>query len=380
MLRDTNVVTEDNREITKSIEERIYPKVKLPKIANRYIERALDCFLNTSETKKKFGHYFIDGNELYYRTVVTERGHAHLEENLVAVKLPRANGTLVLGNSSALPLIGRRSAWGNEVLNRNETEVQMALSQVVQMIPFNVFAEAGLNLDTIQIVARGKEEKITRTRFTGKYDRKGHRIFKDETVHFTGASLFSLEGEKGLRYFLFDIDRREIKHKIFNAFLVELPSKAESIEAAYAVLKPGIVSEAEASGLKVQRQGEFFFIPVSKSEASKLDKLKGFVKTLELRTGNNRPNDGKGLQIYEGTPVPDLSRFGSSTVTKLKPKQKLSLDQWRKVKNLEQKSEYYFTGKVEHRGREHAALLLKGWYRVVPNTAQRSFTIRGEVD
>ena len=38
------------------------------------------------------------------------------------------------------------------------------------------------------------------------------------------------------------------------------------------------------------------------------------------------------------------------------------------------------SGYVEHSGREHAKLVLKGWFKAIPNTSTRSFTITGDVD
>lgn len=306
------------------------------------IDKAIQCFLKGDTGK--FGKYIAVKNALVYRTVLTSRNGTKQElgQNIIALKIERDNETLFIGNSSVLPLIGRTSAWGRESLNSGVTDVQTRLSRHVQMIPFSVFSEAGLDLTKIKILDRGPETTVTRTedRYNSK-TRENDKI--DVDVHFTGASLFQVENS----LFLFDIDRREIKHKIFNAFLVELKVKASTVAEAYETLKPQDVKDAEAKGLEVKRQGEWFFIPVkgnyeaTKARPNRWDK-KDF-EPLELRAGRNRPNNvSKYATLKDGTHV--------------------------------------VTGYVEHSGREHAKLVLDGWFKAVPNTSVQSFTITGDVD
>lgn len=49
-------------------------------------------------------------------------------------------------------------------------------------------------------------------------------------------------------------------------------------------------------------------------------------------------------------------------------------------KYLKIKEEVFVSGLVEHSGREHEPLTLKGWYIPIPNTATKSFTITGNID
>lgn len=303
-----------------------------------YIGRAIDCFLKGDVGK--FDKYFAVKNALVYRTLSHIDGTTEVRQNVIAIRLE--NGELV-GNSSVLELIGRYVSFGREKLNRNATEVQTRLSQLITMIPFTVFIEAGLDLNLFKILERGAEETIVRKIVNPKYDRnKKVPQFIDETVHFTGSSLFSV-GEK---LFLFDIDRREIEHKIFNAFLVEVPEAVSTIKDAYESLKPKDVKDAEAKGLKVLRQGEWFFVPIKgefepvKPRAERWDKKE--FEPLELRAGQNRPNNVSKYATVVGGHV--------------------------------------VSGYVEHSGREHAKLVLKGWFKPVPNTSTRSFTITGDVD
>jgi hypothetical protein len=293
-----------------------------------------------------------------------------LKQDVIAKRVRQADGTtLYIGNSSALGLIGRYVSFGHENANRNETEIQKRLAELIPMIPFSVFEQAKLNLDHIQIVERGPAETITRKRETGYDHRKKVRKYKLEKVHFTGASLFEVDGA----CFLFDIDRRELKEKIFNPFLVKLPAPAKSIAAAYTSLKPAAVLEAERKGMTIPRQGEWFFMPVEASLAAKLstwakegkvDRLAhtptGTLREITLRAGRNRPNQAHGISIENGQPV-----RGNR------------VDNWHHVRKTAQS---YVTGKVEHSGREHAPLILKGWYVAVPNTATDSFTITGDID
>ncbi len=337
-------------------------------------KKAVDAFLS-GKIKGKFGKYLINGDALAYRTVIEKslrkdyppsnyyfnalvEGKAkkiresiyyvdiiYLSENVIA---RRINGNVV-GNSSILPLIGRRLAWGREKLNNKVTPIQDELSKRVPMIPFSVFSQANLNLDNLKILERGKEEHI---------EVKVTKLIKNdyktvvEKRHFTGASLFEVDGKR----FLFDIDRVEIKNKIFNSFLVELPNElASTINEAYESLKPDLVKRAESKNKKVKRQGEWFFIPVDKSFiippnikvfGTKTDPTLPYYKreTLKLQAGErNRPNHAQTGFVHNGMA--------------------------------------YVKGKIEHSGREHADLILKGWHIAVPNTAfDKSFTITGDID
>jgi hypothetical protein len=320
-------------------------KVKIPVFKFKKpiddIDKSIQCFL--SGKTGKFGKYFAVENALVYRTIITTRhGDQKLGQNIIALRISRKNEVLFIGNSSILPLIGRNSAWGRESLNSGVSEVQTRLSRYIQMIPFSVFVDAGLDLTKIEILDKGEEKTVIRTE--ERYNSKTMENEKiDVEVHFTGASLFKVEN----RTFLFDLDQRELKYKIFNAFLVELNVDVLNIQNAYESLKPNEVKEAEKQGLEVLRQGEWFFIPVQgefnavPSIGRRLDG-KGF-EALELRAGNNRPN-----YVEKYCLLPDKT--------------------------------HVVTGLVTHSGREHKELNLKGWYKAIPNTSIQSFTLRGDID
>lgn len=345
MLRE-NVSQNETIDSDSILDARPMPKMpsfKLKKPVDD-IDKAIQAFLK-GETGK-FGKYIAVKNALVYRSILTSKNGTRQElgQNIIALKIERPNEILFIGNSSILPLVGRSVSFGRESLNRGVSDVQTRLSRYVQMIPFNVFTEAGLDLTQIEILQRGPEKTVTR--IEERYNNKTGKNDKiDVKVHFTGASLFQVES----KLFLFDIDQREIKHKIFNAFLVELIKPVKTIEDAYQSLKPQEVVDAEKNGLKVIRQGEWFFIPV-KGEFEPVmhnprwgnDKGKLVAMPLELRAGQNRPNR-----------VTQHAKRGNETLV---------------------------TGQATHSGREHAALNLKGWFKAVPNTSVQSFTITGDVD
>lgn len=366
------------------------------------ITKAVETFLGSNERKdkmKRFGNYKIIGDQLVYQAVITERlrfrkeqlkqlrnlakaveaglvkleSHTNeelakevaelsrsdrewgatsmidfrfLKQNVLAQRL-RQNGTVtVIGNSSALDLVERKNTFGRITLARGETEVQRQLSTKIPMIPFVVFEQSGLDLSKLEIVEKTDAETIQRK--VRKYNEK-KKDYEDvlEPVHFTGACLFRIES----KLFLFDIDRREVEHGIFNPFLVELPVKVKTIAEAYESLKPQEVKDAIEAGKDVLRQGEWFFIPVEdqlgierKYKGSEdANGQKGKYKShFTLQAGRNRPN-----YADQG--------FAIDGVT-------------------------YVKGKIEHAGREHATLTLKKWMRAIMNTARNSFTIIGDVD
>lgn len=323
------------------------PLIKNP---TKDFEKAVNAFL--SNQVGKFGKYFALPNALVYRTIITENHGSKqvVGQDVIARKL---GVNLFVGNASILPLINRRVSFGRESLNNGITAVQEALSDLIPMLPFNVFEEAGLSLSELKILERGPEETISRRYDNPKYNRYQKSKMKEknipefliEAVHFTGASLYEIQGS----YFLFDIDREEIKHNIFNPFLVEVSTPVNTIAEAYHVLKPMEVLEAEKNGLEVIRQGEWFFIPsditlekIFESEVDEDGNLKNWGRVYRLKAGPNRPN---------------LAQFGG-----------------------EIDGNHYVKGLVQHTGREHRDITLKGWYRAVPNTATKSFTIEGDID
>lgn len=312
------------------------------------IGKAVNCFLagNTG----KFGKYLAVSNALVYRSIITDSRNSELKtaQNIIAIRLESG---LVVGNASVLPLIGRSVSFGNESLNRGVSDVQTRISQVIPMLPFNLFQETGLSLGGLKMVDQGPEETITRKIENPKHSEWGTKAQKEapkfinETVHFTGSKLFETDGVQ----FLFDIDRVEIAKNIFNPFLAKLPSKVSSIPEAYDSLKPQAVKDAEKQGLKVLRQGEWFLIPTNETPENP--------KATNKILAETKRNNWQRFTLQAGRNRPNHAAYGF------------------KIGN-----DSFISGKLEHSGREHAPIILKGWFKVVPNTAIESFQISGDID
>lgn len=320
-------------------------KENLTRLISQVESLEIDLVSHSLEQLKNFHGRLSEGKsvaEIDYYSRIDMVKYRSVKANLIA---KRIDPVTYIGNSSTLSLIGRTVSFGNEKLNRNETDIQRRLSALIPMIPFTVFIEAGLDLDKYKLVDRGDEESVIRN--IENYDsKKRETVLIPETVHFTGASLFEVDGKT----YLFDIDRREIAEKIFNPFLAEIPVAAKTIAEAYEALKPTEVKEAELAGLQVIRQGEWFFIPV-----------KGNFKA--DKNPNHRPNSG----VSDWNPV---NKRGILQAGRNRPNH---VTLFNEAKSL-------FSGIVTHSGREHAPLELKGWFRAVPNTATNSFTITGDID
>ncbi len=301
------------------------------------------------------------------------------EINTIAIKIKRQGKSIIIGNSAILPLVGRTVSYGNESLNKHETEIQKILSFKHQMIPFNAMQEAGLDVKKIQFVDQGGAEDVTRKIENPSYNSYGERKvskFIDQEVHFTGASLFKIDNT----YFLFDIDREEIKYKIFNPFLVKLPGRPKSTEDAYLSLKPLKVIQAEKKGLRVKRQGEWFFIPTN---APKIPKLSKDDQILLLRE-NARSWGGVDMVIYGTNKLPKDKKAKAIKLLNQLPKP-LSLQAGDNRPNnaeigIQQNKKTYVKGKVEHSGREHRTVKLDSWHEAIPNLAIKSVTITGDID
>lgn len=345
-------------------------------------EKSLEAFNNWSKDYNKF--FDSRDSELNIEDIkakilkgdyVRVKGKG-LEVNEIARKIVQEGNTIFLGNSSILPLIGRTVSYGHESRNNRETEIQRLMSRSgFIMIPFSVFAQAQLDINSFKLVDRGEEENLIINRVESKWvDGKHQHVKIPENRHFTGASLFSVSGV----HYLFDVDRREVKHKIFNPFLAKLPGKPKTIKEAYESLKPKAVLDAEKKGLKVLRQGEWFFIPTKAPKIRKLSTLEK-MKVLAARSmwrvdelAKILKVDPKAIQkenekLLPMIPRPQDLRAGNSRPNRVD----LVYSEGKKV---------FCSGTVKHTGREHADLVLKGWFLAVPNTATENFTVTGDVD
>lgn len=288
-------------------------------------------------------------------------------ENAIVIRKFRkygGNSQYVLAIKSGNEIIGNSSSLGIPRLQRNVIPEQLELESIIPMIPFSSLKASGLKVSTYQkldstphesvnvLVVEYVRQELLQKKIEElskcsdisniKVETSGISYLKDR--HFTGAQFFSCEDESGKRHkYLLDIDREEIKHGIFNAFMVKIAGEGvNSVKGAYDWLKPEAVKVAEAENVKVERQGEWFFVKVD--NFSKDVETMGQIETDQaLCVGNNRPNI-----------VEKVIRGSDNKV--------------------------YCAGTVRHRGREHRDLNLANWYVAVPNSATESWTLGGDID
>lgn len=276
----------------------------------------------------------------------------------------RKNNRVVM-NSEVLRLTDfERNFLGGESLLQKEVRKLTTLS-----IPFNVLKAAELDPEKIRVIEQGPEET---------FEIRGPQGLMAQR-HFTGAVLLENEGRK----FFLDVDRREIQHKIFNAFFVEVASTVNSISEAYDSMKPQEVKDAEAAGIEVLRQGEWFFIPTenfiefTRSQvfrwAANGEEARQYtqrVEGAELRHGRGRPNS---LMRPIGF-GPELDSLVLGTVTHSgREHEPLVLEGGDQIKAPDYSDQ---RGSEEANSKTYRARL----YRVVGNTTVSNFTIQGGVD
>jgi hypothetical protein len=337
MLRETNTQIETSFDIASLMPKLpSQPKFKVP--SNNIgadLRQAMLLFFRGLTGKA--GNYVATENALVYRSIsVVDQ----FQQDVLCLRLIQDGQTFYIGNSSRLTVAGTKVAFGNRTTNWGVTEPQRVLTAMgVPMLPFTAFNQAGLKVTATRIIDQGGAETVKRHT---KTDKKKGKIF--ENVHFTGATLF----QNGTSYFLFDIDRLEIEHGVFNPFIVELPRAVKTIVEAYDSLIPLAVRTAQAEGVEVKRQGEHFFIKVSDATKYKADKTP---------RDNDSWNDGyvEGRMSAQGNRDHVATRFNAKTG--------------------------FVSGFVKHQGREHLDTdLTSGWWRPVPNTAVKAFTISGDID
>lgn len=298
---------------------------------NGTYSKAFRVFATGEGTIPECSTYKIKGDELWFirKKLIKGAIRQTYRRSLVAKKI---NG-VIFGNSTEL--WGRRSRRNSDPHRAKQLNIQRDLSQVIPMVPFNLFKESNLDIMKLEVVDRGPQEDLD----FGFTTRENKTILQ----HFTGALLFKIEDA----YFLFDLDRNEVPKKQFNAWMSQLPRPCTSIADAYLSLKPKEVYEAEKFlGHHVQRQGEWFFIPVQgkfENDESRCKERRGWSSETEwvasLQAKGNRAH---------------LVSFCSK--------------------------EGYVKGTVTHEGFEHKPIELKTWCKPIPNSAVESFKISGAID
>ena len=366
-------------------------------------------FLLEKPKKRVWGNFRIEDNKIVYRptTPLEWNGANNKYEkakespfNLIATK---TKGGTVLGNASILPLVGRYVSYGNEQLNYSQTKIQSVMenSEYFDLIPFNVFAEADLDIDTYKMIDGSGSETIKRERPNPDYKRNQYHEMKKKGIpeniikdsHFMGSKLFSVNStdrEKGEVKFLFDIDRNEIEHGIFNPFIVQAPENGtpiNTVKDAYSALIPKDVKIAMESGKDVKRQGEWFFIPCDESpEEPEKVYTEAEKKELALALGIQRlgryDNSYSEAKILLGNE--EFDRLRNMVVPTKEPIRFVLKAGKNRPNNaefgLQKDGVSYVKGEISHSGREHKTIILNDWHIAMPNTAIGSFTITGDVD
>lgn len=294
--------------------------------------------------KQKGMYYFIYRGVRKYRVIIAKRIN-----------------DIVFGNSSTLDIKSIRTLYSRE-------PVQEVLERTdgVIMVPFNIFREANLDINTLTVIEKAPSEMVSR--IVDTYAKEP--VY--ESVHFTGAALIKCES----KCFLFDIDRNEIKHNRFNPFVAELPKMAKSIKEAYSLLMPEEVIKAEKKRLPVKRQGEWFFIPVSKSPIKDITEREWLIVLATESRG--------AMRSLVGEKFMNRIRKQANVISKKIPYRR-ELEAGGNRPNIveygvEINGKIYCKGEVKHTGREHEPIMLKTWHMAVPNTAVKSFQISGDID
>ena len=377
------------------------------------MEEITQNFLLEKPRKKVWGNFRIEDNKIVYRptTPLEWNGENNKYEkakespfNLIATKTKE--GT-VLGNASILPLVGRYVSYGNEQLNRNQTKIQSVMenSEDFDLIPFNVFEEADLDIDTYKMIDGSGSETIKRERPNPDYNRHKYQEMKTNGIpeniikdsHFMGSKLFSVNStdrEKGEVKFLFDIDRNEIEHGIFNPFIVQAPENGtpiNTVKDAYTALIPKDVKIAMESGKDVKRQGEWFFIPCDESpeepdkvytEAEKKElALALAIQKLNKNSWNNDSSYSEARELLGEEEFDRLRNMLVPTKNHIRFVLKAGKNRPNNAEfGLQKDGVSYVKGEISHSGREHKTIILNDWHIAMPNTAIGSFTITGDVD
>lgn len=316
------------------------------------------------------------------------------EHEQVACRLPDGS---VLSNANVLIYVGRRFAWGQESRKwgvRQEPEQQWLEEAGAIPIPFTLFKETNTDIRDFSWVMKPIAETVIIKEDRWDNRTQGMRL-QDIPRHFSGACIFKIGNDT----YLFDIDRQELEHNIFNPFLTKLPHRVVSVEEAYDVLIPDEVRDAKKKGVAVKRQGEFFFIKHSEEcpvTTELTDEEKQILRFPPSRFGFGLAEVFKTYNGEDHEPYPDdeytikMSEFQeaalkykyasdkkNNTTSKKGSLGKSATGSHTVDKYVKYDEVTYVSGTVKQDRRQHRDLVLEGWYKVVPNTGVLSWTITG---
>jgi len=421
----------------------IFPATTFEGFIRRWIAKKMTEKVGKKEiTQTSCGNYRATDTKLAYWGSGRD---VSIGEDVLAIKLPDGR---FIGNASKLPRCGsyRRSA---------DSPAQRIMQELeIPLIPFNVFEEAHLDLRTAKIIEQGKAEelyvpKMSWNRVTGQFRfmdiwddkeaqtpppktakiRKLHKeqVYNQkrdlvdgysweqliegnlENRHFIGAMVIEVSN----KYYLFDVDRRELTFYRFNAFLSELPKPVKTIAQAYDSLIPDKVRQARKEGKAVLRQGEWFFIPATLPKsvpASQSDHKVGekaperesfdltyYLDNLEIKQADIDKRLLAMKPLYHKVHLMRVGDFRDAIKRYINARKRLARENPHKYtirgelvaktnrpnnvqKYLALPEGQFVSGEVTHSGREHEPITLRDWYIAVPNTAINSYTIRGAID
>lgn len=347
----------------------------------------------TLGNKRIEGNYStVDGRDLIYNALGRDGG-----TETIAVRLESG---LVFSNANTLRFADTHMAWGSRTHHWGQAEIQRTLESLGAMpLPFSVFTTANLNIREAVIVEKADAEDVSLTIPPGTWNQDlQHSQGGTATRHYVGACLLKVGGS----CFLFDIDREEIKHGRFNPFVVKLPREAKSIAEAYEMLIPQKVADAIAQGLKVERQGEWFF--VHRFATLPEDRPKATAELIERAT--RAPHVLQFGGVPEGRYTSGSNLYNTFTDPAQQAKYEDAVAEWTKAnvelasyspiagelragKNRPNTVERFVSyngmtlvsGKVKHTGREHRDLDLGAeWFEAIPNAAVESWQVSGDID
>jgi hypothetical protein len=435
---------EDKDGVCEEIKKDIFPATTFEGFIRRWVAGELK-----NQTLLAGGRYRATKRELFY---YGRNRSGQVGKDVLAIRLPDSR---VIGNASKLSRCGSYRRGMEAPAQRVMQQMEMPL------IPFNVFQEVKLDLFEAEIIVQGKPEELMLPKMVwnnrraeleavdiweyksqykkpnlkgktikdfhakkspvykgnGKYIKKNRMEYSWEELtpsnmedrHFIGAMILKIKHKPKDLYYLFDVDRRELGFYRFNAFLSQLPRGCKTIEEAYQMLKPKQVVEAEKQGLKVLRQGEWFFIPCEPRKVKASERDKKVVKDKPSpakydldgryydRDKLNEKADLSMIKKYRKAHIQRIKDFNKfvdkyqraeRNVQREHPNDYATYGELRADQNRPNTVEKYIrlpdgefvNGRIQHSGREHELLELKKWHKPVPNTAIASFTIVGNID
>lgn len=303
-----------------------------------------DVFKAWADQTQEFGRNYSRGTIFFENETIYSYGH-HFP-----MAYRKSDGSYIV-NADTYSSTTSQHQGGVRAAIRGRQQIQ---------IPFSILRGPGISVSEIEIVhtepdrqvLTGKQREVfTCTDYQHLHTKGECYTLEDSYMHLLGRSVLRVHRQDvGFAYFLSGTDETMVDAWC-SYFLAQLPRAVDSVADAIEALKPQEVLEAEAQGIQVKRQGEWFFIPVD-------GPLRGASDVLGVDNGQ------------QGLPVKYLrhrnaERQRRHLCTHLKMKQGVR----------------YAKGTVRHTGGEHKMLKLGNvWHRVYENEEVRSYRGAGRVD